>query len=118
MSKATEMARISARGGFHLLWGLVLSTVISAVGTIVIARLLGPDNMGLYMIALSAPGLIATFRDWGVTTAMIKYSAEFNNENNVAKIRSVFVSGLVFEIIVDDVLFISFGLIIKNYLQC
>ena len=100
MSKATEMARVSAKGGFHLLWGLVLSTVISAVGTIVIARLLGPDNMGLYAIALAAPNLISTFRDWGVTTAMIKYSAEANSENNVAKIRSVFVSGLAFEIIV------------------
>ena len=100
LSKATEMARVSAKGGFHLLWGLVLSTVISAVGTIVIARLLGPDNMGLYAIALAAPNLISTFRDWGVTTAMIKYSAEANSENNVAKIRSVFVSGLAFEIIV------------------
>ncbi len=100
MSKATEMARVSAKGGFHLLWGLVLSTVISAVGTIIIARLLGPDNMGLYAIALAAPNLIATFRDWGVTTAMIKYSAESNSENNVSKIRSVFVSGLAFEIIV------------------
>ena len=100
MSKATEMARVSAKGGFHLLWGLVLSTVISAVGTIFIARLLGPDNMGLYAIALAAPNLIATFRDWGVTTAMIKYSAEYNSENDVAKIRSVFVSGLAFEIIV------------------
>ena len=100
MSKATEMARVSAKGGFHLLWGLVLSTVISAVGTIVIARLLGPDNMGLYAIALAAPNLISTFRDWGVNTAMIKYSAEYNSENNIAKIRSVFVSGLAFEIIV------------------
>jgi stage V sporulation protein B len=100
MSKGTEMAKVSAKGGFHLLWGLVLSTVISAVGTIFIARLLGPDNMGLYTIALAAPNLIATFRDWGVSTAMIKYSAEYNSENNVAKIRSVFVSGLAFEIIV------------------
>jgi len=100
MSKATEMARVSAKGGFHLLWGLVLSTVISAVGTIVIARLLSADNMGLYAIALAAPNLIATFRDWGVTTAMIKYSAQYNSEKNVAKIRSVFVSGLAFEIIV------------------
>ncbi len=100
MSKATEMARVSAKGGFHLLWGLVLSTVISAVGTIIIARLLGADNMGLYAIALAAPNLIATFRDWGVTTAMIKYSAEYNSANNVAKVKSVFVSGLVFEIIV------------------
>ena len=94
------MARVSAKGGFHLLWGLVLSTVISAVGTIFIARLLGSDNYGLYAIALAAPNLISTFRDWGITTAMIKYSAEYNSENNVAKVRSVFVSGLAFEIIV------------------
>ena len=99
MTKAAEMARVSAKGGFHLLWGLVASTVISAVGTIIIAWLLGPDNYGLYAIALTAPNLISTFRDWGINTAMIKYSAQYNSENNVAKIRSVFVSGLFFEII-------------------
>ena len=115
MSKATEMARVSAKGGFHLLWGLVLSTVISAVGTIIIARLLGPDNMGLYAIALAAPNLIATFRDWGVTTAMIKYSAEYNNENDVAKVRSVFVSGIAFEIIVGSALSVL-SLVLSGFL--
>jgi stage V sporulation protein B len=115
MSKVTEMARVSAKGGFHLLWGLVISTVISAVGTIVIARLLGPENMGLYAIALAAPTLIATFRDWGVTTAMIKYSAEANSENDVAKIRSVFVSGLSFEIIVGIALSVV-SLILSQFL--
>jgi stage V sporulation protein B len=99
MTKAAEMARVSAKGGFHLLWGLVTSTVISAVGTIIIAWLLGPENYGLYAIALTAPNLISTFRDWGINTAMIKYSAQYNSENNVAKIRSVFVSGLLFEIV-------------------
>lgn len=99
MSKATEMARVSAKGGFHLLWGLVASTLISAIATIVIARLLGPANYGLYAIALTAPNLISTFRDWGVNTAMVKYSAQHNSEQNVAKIKSVFVSGLLFEVI-------------------
>jgi len=105
MSKAADMAKVSAKGGFHLLWGLVVSTVISSVGTILIALLLGEDNMGLYSIAVAAPNLIAIFRDWGVTTAMVKYSAQYNSENNVAKIRSIFVSGLAFEII--------FGLILS-----
>jgi len=99
MSKATEMAKVSAKGGFHLLWGLVTSTIISAVGTILIARLLGADNMGLYTIAVAAPNLIITFRDWGINTAMVKYSAQYNSENNVAKIRSIFVSGVLFELI-------------------
>jgi O-antigen/teichoic acid export membrane protein len=99
MTKAAEMARVSAKGSFHLLWGLVASTIISAVGTIFIANLLGAANMGLYAIALTAPNLIATFRDWGVNTAMVKYSAQYNSEKNVAKIRSVFVSGLMFEVV-------------------
>ena len=93
------MAKVSAKGGFHLLWGLVVSTLISSVGTILIAIFLGEDNMGLYAIAIAAPNLIATFRDWGITTAMVKYSAQYNSENNVEKIRSIFVSGLAFEII-------------------
>jgi O-antigen/teichoic acid export membrane protein len=115
MSKATDMAKVSAKGGFHLLWGLVISTVISSVGTIIIARLLGSDNMGLYAIAVAAPNLIATFRDWGVTTAMVKYSAQYNSENDVAKIRSIFVSGFVFELLVGLVLAV-FSISISGFL--
>ena len=110
MTKATEMARVSARGGFNLLWGLVASTVISAVGTIAITYILGAENYGLYSIALIAPTLIATFRDWGVNSAMVKYSAQYNAENN-AKIRSIFFSGLVFEILLGlSLSLLSFGL--------
>jgi len=39
-----EMAKVSARGGFSLLWGIVFSTVISAAGIIVIVRLLSPSE--------------------------------------------------------------------------
>ena len=99
MTKAVEMAKVSTKGGFNLMWGLVVSTVISAIGTIIIARLLGPSNYGLYAIALTAPTLISIFRDWGINTAMVKYSAQYNSENNVAKIRSIFVSGVLFEIV-------------------
>jgi O-antigen/teichoic acid export membrane protein len=98
MSKAAEMAKVSARGGFNLLWGIVLSTVISAAGTIAITYILGAANYGLYSIALIGPTLIVTFRDWGVNSAMVKYSAQYNAENN-SKIRSIFISGLLFEII-------------------
>lgn len=104
MTKATEMARVSAKGGFHLLWGLVVSTIISAVGTIIIAGLLGPENMGLYYIAVGAPNLIANFRDWGVNTAIVKYSAQYNSEGNISRIRSVFTAGVLFELILGSAL--------------
>ncbi len=100
MSKAAEMAKVSAKGGFHVLWGIVASTAISAIGTIIIAIVLGPNDYGLYSIALTAPNLISMFRDWGVSTAVVKYSAQYNNEGNVAKIKSVFVTSLIFEIII------------------
>ena len=98
MTKAAQMAKISAKGGFHMLWGLVLSTVISSVGTIIIARVLGADNYGLYYIAFTVPTLLLTLRDFGVNTAMVRYSAQYNSENDVAGIRRVFVAGLIFEV--------------------
>jgi O-antigen/teichoic acid export membrane protein len=100
MSKATDMAKVSAKGGFHLTLGLSrihrhLFCWYHSTGIF-----LGADNYGLYTIAIAAPNLIATFRDWGINTTMVKYSAQYNSENNTAKIRSIFVSGLAFEIIV------------------
>ncbi|MCL2358894.1 MAG: flippase [Nitrososphaerota archaeon] len=97
MSKTTDMAKVSAKGGFHVFWGLILSTVISLGGTYVISNLLGPDNTGLYTVVLGAPTMIATFVDWGMNTAIIRYTAQYNSENNTAKIRSIFVAGLVFQ---------------------
>jgi O-antigen/teichoic acid export membrane protein len=100
MSKASDMAKISVKGGFHVMWGLVASTLISAVSTILIAGLLGEDNYGLYAITLTAPTLIVLFRDWGVNYAMIRYTAQNNAENKIANIRSIFMSGLLFEMAV------------------
>jgi O-antigen/teichoic acid export membrane protein len=54
------MAKVSVRGGFNLLWGLAASTIISSLGTIFTANLLGDTNYGLYAIALAAPNLIST----------------------------------------------------------
>ena len=97
MSKAAEMAKVTARGGFHMLWGLVVSTVISSVGTIFIGNLLGEVKYGLYTTALVMPMLISNFRDWGINAAMTKYSAQYNAENKRGKIRSIFAAGIVFE---------------------
>jgi O-antigen/teichoic acid export membrane protein len=111
MSKASDMAKISVKGGFHLMWGLVASTVISAVGTIIIASLLGEDNFGLYGIVLTAPTLIVLFRNWGVNNAIVCYTAQSNTEDRKEKIRGIFLSGLIFEIALGIALFIlSFAL--------
>jgi len=99
VSKAAEMAKVSAKGGFHLFWGLAVSTIISAVGVILVARLLSPSEYGIYAIALTAPNLIMIFRDWGVNAAMIKYVAQYNSENKSANVKSILIAGLIFELV-------------------
>jgi O-antigen/teichoic acid export membrane protein len=74
------------------------------LGTIAIAYFLGEDNMGLYYVAINAPVLIATFRDWGVNTAIVRYTAQYNHQNNTAKIRSIFIAGLTFELLLGLIL--------------
>ena len=98
MKNATDIAKATTKGGFHVLWGLIASTVISSVGTIFIARLLGDNGYGLYTVALAAPTFIAVFRDWGVNTAMVRCTAQFRTENRADEIKSIFISGLIFEI--------------------
>jgi stage V sporulation protein B len=99
MSKAAEMAKVSAKGSFHLLWGLVISTVISSIATIFVARLLGSDLYGLYGIALVAPALIGVFRDWGISSAMVRCTAQYLSEDRASEVRSIIVSGIIFEVI-------------------
>jgi O-antigen/teichoic acid export membrane protein len=103
------MAKVSAKGGFYLFWGVVLSTIISAVGVIVLARVMQPQNYGLYTIALAAPNLIGTFRDWGMNSAMVKYTAQYSAEEKAEHTRRIFLAGLIFEVILGLALsFISF----------
>lgn len=103
------MGKVSARGGFNLFWGIVVSTVVSALGVIVLARVMQPENYGLYTIALAAPNLIGTFRDWGMNSAMIKYTAQYSAEEKPERIRSILIAGLVFEVILGLALtFVSF----------
>lgn len=104
MTKAIDIAQVSAKGSFNFLWGLVVSTIISSLGTIFIARLLGSDLYGLYTVALTAPNLIAIFRDWGVNSAMIRFTAQYRAEDRKSEIRSIIISGLVFEIVLGTIL--------------
>ena len=104
MSKTGDIAKVSAKGSFHLLWGLIVSTVISSVGVIFIARLLGSDLYGLYTVVLSVPIFISIFRDWGINSAMVKFTAQYRAEGRIDEIRSIFLAGLIFEVTMGLVL--------------
>jgi len=109
--KAVKMAKVSVRGGFNLFWGLVTSTVISALGVVLVARLLSPSEYGIVAIALTAPSLIAIFRDWGINSATIKYTAQYHSENRLANVRNIVAAGLLFELVLGlSLSLVSFAL--------
>jgi len=118
VDKTIRIARISAKGGFHLFLGVALSSIISAVGMVIIGVFLGQDNYGLYAIALIPPSMFTLFRDWGVNSAMIKYIAQYRSENKTAEIKNILASGMLFEVILGILLslisFLSAGFLATN----
>jgi O-antigen/teichoic acid export membrane protein len=104
MSKAADLAKISVKGSFHFMWGLVASTVIQAAGTIYMASLLSPDEMGFYTLALVAPTLIGLFRDMGVNSALVRYTAQYNSEGQLFRAKRIVRVSLIFEIAIGLVL--------------
>jgi O-antigen/teichoic acid export membrane protein len=98
LSKAVKMAKVSAKGGFSLFWGVSLSTTISALGVVIVAKLLGEGRYGLYTIVFVPSTLFGLFRDWGINSAMIKYIAQYRSEDKTNEMRNVLASGLIFEL--------------------
>ncbi|MEJ2242470.1 MAG: oligosaccharide flippase family protein [Candidatus Bathyarchaeota archaeon] len=98
MSDAAKLAKISTKGGFNLFWGVALSSVISAVGIMIVAGILEEGEYGLVTIAITAPTLISLIRDLGVDQATIKYTAQYNHQNQPEKIKNLLTAGILFEI--------------------
>jgi O-antigen/teichoic acid export membrane protein len=65
----------AVNGGFALFVGRLAHSTVSAVGSIVIARLLGPANYGVVSIALIYPLMFSELSDLGLSTAIMRYAS-------------------------------------------
>ncbi|MCL2642487.1 MAG: oligosaccharide flippase family protein [Candidatus Bathyarchaeota archaeon] len=97
--KALQMGKSSTAGSFFLLIGVVGSTVIMALGSLILASLLTPEELGLYSLVLIPSAVIAFFRDLGVNSAMTQKIASLRAANKTSEIHDVILSGVVFELL-------------------
>ena len=97
MDKALEMGKTSATGSFQLFIGQVSSTITMAVGTIILARLMLPEEYGVYAVALIPSMMINLFHDWGIGPAMTKYIAQYRAANKEKDIHDIIAAGLIFK---------------------
>jgi O-antigen/teichoic acid export membrane protein len=81
----TTIAQKAARGGLFLFIGNTSSTVILAVGVIIVARLLGPSSYGLYVLATVIPLLLVSLSDVGMNFGLVRLPARLRAEGNHAR---------------------------------
>jgi O-antigen/teichoic acid export membrane protein len=101
----TKVAEEAAKGSFHLFIGKASSTIISTITSILLARLLGPENYGLYSIALVLPSLFVGVVKLGLGPALTHFAARFRAERKLKAVSKFIETGLLFEIVVS--LFVS-----------
>ena len=91
-----EMGKTSATGSFQLLIGNAVSSIILAVGTIVVGIFIFEDAYGLYAVALIPATTMLLFQDWGIASAMTKYCAQYRATNKRGELRKTLLAGLTF----------------------
>ncbi len=104
MEKALKMGKVSVTGSFQLFIGKAASTIILAVGSIILARLMAPAEYGLYAIALVPSMTLSLFRDWGIGKAMAKYIAHYKAIGKDENIHDIIAAGLIFRVTIGLVL--------------
>ncbi len=63
-----------ARGSIALSIGSIASLAIASIGSVIIARILGPDNYGLIPLVMIAPNILMALSDLGISTALTRYA--------------------------------------------
>jgi len=98
-TELSDIGKASARGGFFLFLGNTSSTIIMAVAAILIARLLGPENYGLYSLAMIAPSFLVAFSDLGISPSLTRFCARFRSEGKDRKVVGLIKAGITFNFI-------------------
>jgi len=107
MSRLGEAAAISAKGSFITFVGSSLSLLLSAGGGILVARLLSPSDFGLFGVALIAPGLFSLFSDWGISSALTRFTARYRSEGRHREARELVRGGFVFKLALGGALSVA-----------
>jgi O-antigen/teichoic acid export membrane protein len=103
----TTIAQKAARGGLFLFIGNASSTVVLAIGAIIVARLLGPFSYGLYSLAVAIPVLLVALSDAGMNSALIRLPALARSEGDQARANRLIRLGFAVKLTLSVVAFLA-----------
>ncbi|MHA1665386.1 MAG: flippase [Candidatus Njordarchaeales archaeon] len=95
--KTVDVAEDFVRGGFFLILGNIISIVVSAISVLIVARILGPEEYGLYSISIIVPSLLSLFLRMGINEGTIKQLASFKVSGEERKIANLLIQIISFK---------------------
>jgi len=100
--KFTRTAKAMAKGSLHIFIGNTSATVILALASILMARLLTPESYGLYSLTLVVPGLFLTFTDLGTNSALLNFLPRSRERGDEGTTLECMRAALFFNILVSS----------------
>jgi O-antigen/teichoic acid export membrane protein len=104
-----------SRGTLFLFIGGTISTIIAALCSIIVARLLGPELYGAYSLCIVVPSFLLLFTDFGVNPALIKFSAKLKAEGRLGQLAYMIKHSLLFKLAISFTI-LCIGLIFSDIL--
>ncbi|BCU68090.1 hypothetical protein HS7_15270 [Sulfolobales archaeon HS-7] len=87
----------------NLFRGRLISHLIGAIGSILIIRILEPEDFGILSIAMSIPYIVGAFGNLGVNTAVTHFTSK-HKASNLDYAKKVIASGMVFDVLFGSAL--------------
>lgn len=118
-SDIVKIAEYSARGGYYLFVGNILSIGIMSVGSIIVARLLGAEDYGLFSLLIFVPSLFIGLIGFGIDSAITRFLAKFRTEGKNPDVGGVIKTGLCFKLavgIIASIFCFLFSDVLATYL--
>jgi O-antigen/teichoic acid export membrane protein len=104
--KLTEAIEVSAKSSLFLISGTVVSTVVLAVSSILIGRLLGSGVYGQYTLVLSVPQIFFLFSDLGLNQGVTRFAAKLKSEGETDHLRQIVYRVLLLKTAIGVILFV------------
>lgn len=108
------MGKTSTYNSVQVFLGTSVSTVIRAVGAIILGLLILPGDMGLYVVALIPQATLSLFQDWGMGSALGRYCAKYRATNEEAEQRKVVIAGLIY-VVATGLILTVISLLLVNF---
>lgn len=78
--------------------------MILAIGTIIVGLFIQEGAYGLYAIALIPANTLFIFHDWGISSALTRYCAQYRGQNRDGELQNIIKAGLIFKFITGIIL--------------